>query len=177
MKRVLVFCCVLMLVGLSGCSITESGQWEWGIRSGNAKVQAERFTLAIDPYDFETEGGGLFGSPEEGYRGLLLKVENTSHRPFVLDRSQCFFVQEGSLNGRLLFDGEGDASVYAELPPVKIYPGETFAKPVHPVKLLQDGKPGFLPLGDVGVFVTVREGLDTETAEATLNFQRYWVEN
>ncbi len=169
MKRIFILCGVLALMLLAGCSVKKNGHWEWGIRSDNAATQAGHFALSVQPYDFDAEA--------DGYRSLLLMITNTSDNAFVIDRSQCFFTQEGRLYGLLLFEDESPLGTFDELPPVTLYPGETLAKAVHPEKFIVDGRPGLLPLGTIGAFVTVRRGVHSETAEASLTFEKYWVED
>ena len=114
MKRIFILCGVLALMLLAGCSVKKNGHWEWGIRSDNAATQAGHFALSVQPYDFDAEA--------DGYRSLLLMITNTSDNAFVIDRSQCFFTQEGRLYGLLLFEDESPLGTFDELPPVTLYP-------------------------------------------------------
>ncbi|MFW5490381.1 MAG: hypothetical protein ACNI3A_18475 [Desulfovibrio sp.] len=178
MKRLLLRTCVLaaVLTGLlglllfSGCSVRENGHWEWGIRKNYSETQADHFSMSVLPYDYDAEN--------DCYRSLLLKVTNTSDGPLFVDRSQSFFTRDGRLDGLLLFEDEAPLGTFDELAPVSLHPGETLARPVHPEKYVQDdGKPGILPLGELGALVTVRRGVHSETAEASVVFEKYWVKD
>lgn len=132
-----------------------------------ATVTQEAFTATLEPVC------------RPACKGFVLTIENKTDKDLELDWNRTLFLDNGSTRGGFMFEGIVYRDRNGPKPPDMIFAKSRFSKEIWPNNLVEfrSGRYGGwehenLPLGNVGAYLTLRQGQNELRDRLTVNLAR-----